>query len=149
MPLIVCLPGGKNAGGESDALVNNGIDLMPSICEWTGAVLPNGRRGKSFAGAAALEDEGPEFIITETNFKQTSGTAGWMVRTPKYKYVLYDKGLYREQLFDMETDRGETINLAVESAYAPVIEQMRSRLRNWLQTTPGPERRRHLKAIPE
>ena len=149
VPLIVCLPRGKNAGEVSNALVNNGLDLMPSVCEWTGAVLPDGRRGKSFAKAAALEDDGQEFIITETNFKQTSGTAGWMVRTPKYKYVLYDKGLYREQLFDMETDRGETINLAVESAYAPVLEQMRSKLRNWLESTPGPERRRNLKAIPE
>lgn len=149
VPLIVCLPKGKNAGEVSNALVNNGLDLMPSVCEWTGAVLPDGRRGKSFAKAAALEDDGQEFIITETNFKQTSGTAGWMVRTPKYKYVLYDKGLYREQLFDMETDRGETINLAVESAYAPVLEQMRSKLRSWLESTPGPERRRNLKAIPE
>ncbi len=149
VPLIVCLPKGKNAGELSNALVNNGLDLMPSVCEWTGAALPAGRRGKSFAKVAALEDDGQEFIITETNFKQTSGTAGWMVRTPKYKYVLYDKGLYREQLFDMETDRGETINLAVESAYAPVLEQMRSKLRSWLESTPGPERRRHLKAIPE
>ncbi len=149
VPLIVCLPDGKNAGEVSGALVNNGIDLMPSVCEWTGAALPDGRRGRSFASAAALEDSGPEYIITETNFKQTSGTAGWMVRTRKYKYVLYDKGLYREQLFDIGSDRGETVNLAVESAYGPVLEQMRSILRRWLETTPGPERSRHLKAIPE
>ena len=149
VPLIVCLPGGKNAGKTTEALVNNGTDLMPSVCEWTGAKLPAGRRGRSFAGAAALKDDGPEHIITETNFKQTSGTAGWMVRTAKYKYVLYDKGLYREQLFDISADRLETVNLAVESAYKPVLEQMRSILRRWLETTPGPERRRHLKAIPE
>ncbi len=149
VPLIVCLPGGKNAGRTTEALVNNGIDLMPSVCEWTGATLPAGRRGRSFAEAAALKDDGPEYVITETNFKQTSGTAGWMVRTGRYKYVLYDKGLYREQLYDISSDRLETVNLAVESAYAPVLEQMRSVLRRWLETTPGPERRRHLKAIPE
>lgn len=149
VPLIVCLPGGKNAGKTTEALVNNGTDLMPSVCEWTGATLPAGRRGRSFAGATALKDDGPEYIITETNFKQTSGTAGWMVRTAKYKYVLYDKGLYREQLFDISADRLEKVNLAVESAYKPVLEQMRSILRRWLETTPGPERRRHLKAIPE
>ncbi len=149
VPLIVCLPKGKAAGKVSSALVNNGIDLMPSVCEWTGASVPAGRRGRSFAEAAALQDEGPEYIITETNFKQTAGTAGWMIRTGEYKYVLYDKGLYREQLYDMRGDRLEMVNLAVESAYAPVLEQMRSILRHWLETTPGPERRRHLKAVPE
>ncbi len=149
VPLIVCLPNKKNAGETTRSLVNNGIDLMPSICEWTGAELPQGRRGRSFAEAAEQKDEGPEHIITETNFKQTSGTAGWMVRTSKYKYVLYDKGLYREQLFDMESDRSEMVNLAVENSYLPVLEQMRELLRNWLETTPGPERKKHLKAIPE
>ena len=29
VPMIVCLPGGKNAGTVSDALINNGTDLMP------------------------------------------------------------------------------------------------------------------------
>lgn len=149
VPLIVCLPGGKNAGKTTPALVNNGIDMMPTVCEWTGAKVPEHRPGRSFASASALKDDGPNFIITETNFKQTSGTFGWMVRTAQYKYVLYDKGRYREQLYDMTSDRLEMVNLAVESAYAPVLEQMRSALRHWLETTPGSERRRHLKAIPE
>ncbi len=149
VPLIVCLPDGKNAGKTTSALVNNGIDMMPTICELTGAKVPAHRPGRSFASASALKDDGPDFIITETNFKQTSGTFGWMVRTAQYKYVLYDKGRYREQLYDMSSDRLEMVNLAVESDYAPVLEQMRSALRHWLETTPGPERRRHLKAIPE
>ncbi len=149
VPLIVCLPGGKNAGRTTAALVNNGIDMMPTICEWTGAELPGHRPGRSFAAASALKDDGPDFIITETNFKQTSGTFGWMVRTARYKYVLYDKGRYREQLYDMTSDRLEMVNLAVESAYAPILDEMRAALRHWLETTPGPERRRHLKAIPE
>ena len=71
-----------------------------------------------------------------------------MVRTPRYKYVLYDKGLYREQLYDMENDRGETVNLAVESRYEDILNQMREILRNWLKATPGPNRNNHLKYIP-
>lgn len=38
------------------------------------------------------------------------------MRTPRYKYVLYDKGLYREQLYDMVNDRGEMRNLAIEKS---------------------------------
>ena len=72
-----------------------------------------------------------------------------MVRSSRYKYVLYDKGLHREQLYDMSSDRLEMVNLAEESAYAPILAQMRTVLRNWMETTPGPDRKRHLKALPE
>ena len=149
VPMIVCLPGGKNAGKVSEAIVNNGIDLMPSICEWTGAELPHGRQGVSYKDAAEEGAAGQPFIVTETNFNQTAGTLGWMVRTPKYKYVLYDKGQYREQLFDMSEDRLEMRNLAVESKYRDVLLEHRAILENWLKTTPGPDRQRHLRFIPE
>ena len=149
VPMIVCLPGGKNAGTVSEAIVNNGIDLMPSICEWTGAELPYGRPGVSYKAAAEQGAAGQDYIVTETNFNQTAGTLGWMVRTPKYKYVVYDKGQYREQLFDMENDRAEIRNLAVESKYRDILLEHRGILENWLKTTPGPERARHLRFIPE
>ena len=148
VPMIVCLPGGKNAGTVTDALVNNGIDLLPSICDWTGAEVPHGRPGESYRAIAEDGSQGQEFIVTETNFNQTAGTLGWMVRTPRYKYVLYDKGQYREQLFDMENDRGEMRNLAVESKYHDEVLRHRAILENWLKTTPGPERQRHLRFIP-
>ena len=149
VPMIVCLPGGKNAGKVSEAIVNNGIDLMPSICEWTGAELPHGRQGVSYKDAAEKGAAGQPFIVTETNFNQTAGTLGWMVRTPKYKYVLYDKGQYREQLFDMSEDRLEMRNLAVEAKYRDILLEHRAILENWLKTTPGPDRQRHLRFIPE
>ena len=149
VPMIVCLPGGRNAGTVTDALVHNGIDLMPSICEWTGAQMPAGRCGASYVDVAENGASGQDFIVTETNFNQTAGTLGWMVRTPQYKYVLYDKGQYREQLFDMSEDRGEMRNLAVESKYSNVLLEHRAILENWLKTTPGPERQRHLRFIPE
>jgi hypothetical protein len=91
---------------------------------------------------------GQDYIVTETNFNQTAGTLGWMVRTSRYKYVLYDRGQYREQLFDMETDRGEMRNLAVESKYHDEVLRHRAILENWLKTTPGPDRQRHLRFIP-
>lgn len=149
VPMIVCLPGGRNAGTVTDALVNNGIDLMPSICEWSGASMPEGRPGISYVDVVAKGAEGQEYIVTETNFNQTAGTLGWMVRTPKYKYVLYDKGQYREQLFDMSEDRLEMRNLAVEAKYRDILLEHRAILENWLRTTPGPDRQRHLRFIPE
>ena len=149
VPMIVCLPGGRNAGTVSNALINNGIDLLPSICDWAGAKVPHGRPGVSYRDAAEKGASGQPFIVTETNFNQTAGTLGWMVRTADFKYVVYDKGQYREQLFDMTADRGEMRNLAVESKYRDVLLEHRDILINWLKTTPGPDRARHLRFIPE
>lgn len=134
VPFIVCLPGRKNAGTVSDALINSCIDLMPSVCDWTGAEMPEGRHGLSFRSIAEKGAEGPQYIVTETNFNQTSGTFGWMVRSAKYKYVLYDKGQYREMLYDMDSDRGEMRNLAVEARYKDIVKEHRAVLENWLRT---------------
>lgn len=152
IPLIVCLPGGKNAGKVLPQLVNNAVDFMPSVCDWAGIDVPSGRQGVSFRGIAEAgipERVHQPYVVTETNFNQTSGTLGWMLRTPRYKYVLYDKGKYREQLFDMETDRGEMRNLAVESAYAEVLDQHRALLKEWMKKHPAPRRGKHIGLIPE
>lgn len=147
VPFIVCLPRGKNAGTVLPQLINNGVDLMPSLCDWAGAEVPEGRSGKSFRKVAESGDaQTPfrEYVVTETNFNQTAGTLGWMVRSPKYKYVLYDKGRYREQLYDMESDRGEMVNLALDARYAEILQEHRAMLEEWMKTHAA----RHLRHIP-
>ena len=52
-----------------------------------------------------------------------------------HKYVVYDWGRYREQLFDLNTDPGEMVNLATSSHFAPLLASMRSYLRQWCQET--------------
>lgn len=140
IPLIVCVPGNKkNAGKVSEALVNNGIDLMPSVLDWGGAGKPAWCKGESFRYAAEnpAAESVQEFVVTETDFAQTGGTKGWMLRTPRYKYVLYEAGANREALYDMANDRLEMRNLAVESAYKPVVEEHRRLLSRWFAENPG------------
>lgn len=152
IPFIICLPGGRNAGKVLPQLVNNGTDLMPTVCDWAGAEVPAGRSGLSLRDVAESGDAAHSFrdyVVTETNFNQTAGTSGWMVRTARYKYVLYDKGLYREQLYDMENDRGEMVNLAVDSRYRHIVEEHRTMLREWMQTHPGPRNASMARFIPE
>lgn len=151
IPFIVALPGGKNAGTVLPQLINNGEDLMPSICDWAGAELPAGRQGKSFRQVAEKGDPAAshhEYVVTETLFNQTAGTQGWMVRTPKYKYVLYDAGKNREMLYDLEADPGETRNLAVESRYKAEVERHRAMLRQWMKSRPLNGKKSPLAVIP-
>ena len=153
VPFIVCLPGGKNAGKVLPQLVNAGVDLMPSVCDWGGAKVPAGRKGVSIRPIVEKGDAaapGQLYIVSETAFTETGGgTVGWMVRTADYKYVLYNMGLYREQLFDMKSDRGEMRNLAVEQKYRDVVKQHRALLEEWMKNHPVNGKTPDLRYIPE
>lgn len=140
IPYIICLPKGKNAGNVSELLINNGPDLMPTVCDFAGIATPKHCQGRSVRPYAEHPEQQPsdsDYIVTETVFAQTAGTLGWMVRTKDYKYVLYDTGRYREQLYDMRTDRGEMRNLAVEHKYHDILVRHRSLLRKWMNNHPS------------
>lgn len=135
VPLIVTLPGKKHAGKRLPQLISNGVDFFATICDWTEAIAPKHSDGTSFrAVAEAGNPQNPhqEYIVTETQF-DGGKTRGWCIRTDRYKYVLYDKGRYREQLFDMQADRGEMRNLVVESVYKKELQKHRDILRQWME----------------
>ena len=49
-----------------------------------------------------------------------------------------DRAPYGEALFDLTFDPNETNNLAADPAHAPVLADMRSRLRRWMEETDDP-----------
>lgn len=151
IPLIVTLPGFKHAGKVMPQLINNGVDFYASICDWAGIELPEDKSGISFKSLALEGDstaEHQKYIVTETLFDKGKGTRGWALRTGRYKYVLYDKGRNREQLFDMETDRGEMRNLAVEKKFHDVLVEHRGLLKEWMDKHHTPQVRAQLHLIP-
>lgn len=136
IPLILCY-GSKNTQTENKDwhLVSNGLNLLPTFCDYAGIHTRDQLPGRSLRpileGRPA--DEWDDQIIVETwPFQGDPGkTLGRVVRTEKYKYIIYNWGRYREQLFDMETDYGEMINLAVNDKYANILNDHRNRLRKW------------------
>ena len=100
-----------------------------------GISLPGNLHGvsfKSLAESADPQQAHQPYVVTETTFDK--GIArGWALRTSRYKYVLYDKGLYREQLYDMVNDRGEMRNLAIEKKYQKILLQHRVYLNEWMK----------------
>lgn len=72
-----------------------------------------------------------------------------MVRTPRYKYVLYEAGAHREMLFDMDSNRLEMTNLAVEVRYADVLRLHRDLLRQWMQRNLRGEAEPSVRFIPD
>lgn len=134
IPLIITLPGKKNAGKRLPQLISNGVDFFATVCDWTTAKVPKSTAGRSFR---KIVEEGntqkshQKYVIIETRF-DGSKTRGWVVRSEHYKYTLYDKGRYREQLFDMQKDKGEMRNLVMENSYQDELQKHRNILEEWM-----------------
>lgn len=135
VPFMISFPDGYKAGTVLSQLVNNGIDFYASVCDWAGVSPIEGTSGVSYrklVEAADADMKHQENIVIETTFDKGTSSRGWCVCSEKYKYIMYDKGRYREQLYDMEKDRGEMRNLAVEAAYKDELYKYRTILSKWM-----------------
>jgi iduronate 2-sulfatase len=54
---------------------------------------------------------------------------GYSIRTAEYRYTLWNDGADGEQLYDMQSDPGETTNLAAKPEYADVVAKLKERVR--------------------
>lgn len=135
VPMIVRPPGGVEAS-TSDTLVNNSIDLMPTILDYAGVEAPEGMAGRSLRPAVEGNGDGPDDVFLQTRFwaPHSHGTLGRAVVGRKWKYVVYQWGAHREQLFGLENDPGEMVNLVDFHGAREVLTERRSTLKQWADT---------------
>jgi arylsulfatase A-like enzyme len=134
IPFIISKIGQWKARTD-DQLVCNGIDIIPTICGFTGTKIPSSLKGTDLSKRIAnpwakLRDT----LVIETDFADNErllGIKGRAVITKDYKYIVYDQGKIREQLFNLQSDPGEMNNLAVKSSSKQKLQQMRLYLKNW------------------
>lgn len=127
---------GVTKSGVSDCLVNNGIDLMPTICDYAGADVPKGCHGESLRKVAAGSgDIDREYVVSSTHFVQDIRAdgepidmQGRMVRSDRFKYYIFDQGRQPEMLIDMVNDPGEMVNIACDSTFKDVLSRHRGYL---------------------
>jgi len=141
IPMLVSAPGGRR-GAVDHHLVAMNVDLIPTLCDYANRDLPAGLRGQSIRplveGRPA--DSWREAVYCETEFggfgiDSTTGVKGRMVRTDRYKYVIYSEGDDREQLFDMNADPGEQHDLSQDPRHSDALAQHRRLLSDWRQQT--------------
>ena len=142
IPLIVCAPGARAGTVVVEPLVSNGLDLYATFCDYAGVTPPPDLRGRSlrpFVEGRPVTGWRDQLVIA-TVFDGGRGydTQGRALRTPQHKYVVYDRGQYREQLFDLAADPGETVNLAVEARCHGLLQECRQRLAAALRETGDP-----------
>lgn len=144
---------GRTPPGVSDHLVNNALDVLPTLCGFAGVEAPPNAPGVNLA-PLALGDADPlalggadampprPYVVSENHMVQCEPVDGrhWtpqgrMVRSDRYKYCVYSEGTRRESLVDMEADPGEMVNCAGDPALRDVLHRHRGYLRDHAQRT--------------
>ncbi len=141
VPLIINWPGRVPSNRVLPRLINTGVDLLPTFCEAAGIAIPPELPGTSFWSAATASQKNtpdPEFIISCARFIQGAEIDGEkpeaearMIRSDRYKYIAFDRGDFREMLFDLQNDPHETRNLARDPAATGILAERRRRLRQF------------------
>ena len=126
IPFAARLPRGAR-GKVYDSFVSN-VDICPTVLDYAGLPMIEPMHGLSML--PLLRGEGPEsrrdFAFTQFHGYETSLCTQRMLRTRKYKYCYNPMDL--DELYDLEEDPDELVNLAVEALMQPVIEELRRKL---------------------
>lgn len=149
VPLIVSWPGHLPEGKVTDALTEY-MGLWPTLNELAGLPAPESTTLVPFEGAAERTDarsfanlcrdpDGPRPEAAFSEFALRTAMPQYMVRTDRYKYV-YNEGSMCE-LYDYESDPGETINLIGRPDMKRVVDDHRERLLAWYDPARNPFRK--------
>ncbi len=152
-------------GGRVVAGMVSQIDLFPTLCDWLGIPAPAWLEGRSVLPLVRGDaDEVNEEIHTEVNWHAAYEPMRG-VRTQRWKYIRRfdgrrrpvlpncddspskavwmshgwgDDPVHEEMLFDLAFDPNETRSLAADPGHGPVLDDMRRRLRAWMEATADP-----------
>lgn len=125
--------------GTALRLVNTGIDLMPTLCDYAGITQPSRLHGLSVRDG---ETDPRRYVVVSNKMVQgvpvdgrRPTPTGRMLRAQRYKYCAYNEGKRRESLVDLQTDPGEMVNLAGDSHYTVILNEHRAMLKEWCSET--------------
>ncbi len=144
----------------TDALVEL-VDLTPTVVEMTGIELSYVQYGKSLVHVLAGDDEHKDAVFCEggrplgdtyamelghsdphdpyyprLHIQQSEDgqhTRATMIRMGNLKYVM--RQLEKDELYNLETDPDELVNVIDDPQYAHDIEKMKLRMLEWYQDT--------------
>ena len=133
IPLIISQRGTTHEGTvNATDVVSNGLDLLPTLCDYAGIDPPGDLHGTSLRPLA--ESRGSDCWRSSIPVESKFGRA---VVSSGFKYVLYEQGAYREQLYDLRRDPGETRNAAHDKVNQDVLKRMREEYEHQFSSEQG------------
>ncbi|HEX5442839.1 MAG TPA: sulfatase/phosphatase domain-containing protein, partial [Pirellulales bacterium] len=108
------------------------VDLYPTLADLCGLKAPDYLDGVS--QRPALDD--PSRSVKKAAFTQIRRgpkVSGYSVRTDRWRYTVWTGGQGGEQLFDMQADPGELVNLAGDPKQAGVVKELKELLHHYEQ----------------
>jgi arylsulfatase A-like enzyme len=145
VPLIVSAPGQPGRGKKAAGLTEL-VDLYPSLCEICDLPRPPGLEGSSFL--PIFED--PERLWKRAVFSQypreipgAGPGMGRSMRTRRYRYTEWrgeSTPYLATELYDYETDPGETTNIAGRPQHISLVNGLAGMLHDgWRSSLPPTE----------
>lgn len=170
--LIMRGPGGFTGGKVIDSMTSH-LDIFPTLCDLLDIEPPAWLRGASLLPLVRGEvDAIHEDLFFEVNYHAAYEPMR-AVRTARWKYIKRFSGRAtpvlpncddgesksvwldhdwkehptpEEELFDLVFDPNESNNLAADGNYRDILNEMRNRLRLWMQDTNDPLLNGHVEA---
>ncbi|MHB8898025.1 MAG: sulfatase-like hydrolase/transferase [Thermoguttaceae bacterium] len=107
-------------------------DLYPTVCDLAGVAVPDSVEGRGLV--PAIHD--PNVCIYDRVYGHFRDVQR-MVRTDKWKLIHYPQ-VGRYQLFDLENDPLEKVNLYGRPCYATIVADLRLKLEAWQKEVGDP-----------
>jgi arylsulfatase A-like enzyme len=127
VPLVIAGPG-IPAGRRNESLCCL-MDIAPTICDLAGVPLPTATAARSLATAAATGR-----LIAREETVSAYRDCQRALRTRDWKLILYNvNGVRTTQLFNLNADPGETLNLASDLRHVKLAAALRETLARTLK----------------
>jgi arylsulfatase A-like enzyme len=122
IPFMAMWKGKIPAGRVNDThLISNGLDLLPTLCDYAGIKGVADPRGRSLR---------PLFENREVPWRETLGVESeigrMVVDREGFKYIRYDAEGLEEQLLNLKKDPYETTHFTTDPAYSEKLDHLRS-----------------------
>jgi N-acetylglucosamine-6-sulfatase len=136
VPMLAWAPGLIAPGTTIDEMAFN-VDIAPTLLEAAAVKPPVTMDGRSFLPllrGRKIDGWRNDFVYTyywEYNYPHTPTV--FALREGRYKFMFYHGLWDRNELYDLETDPIERVNLIDDSAHAGRVEAMKTRLFDQLE----------------
>ncbi len=143
VPLVARWPKVIKPGTRVEQMVSN-LDMFRTVLGALGVSPPEkcAARGVDFSPLLRGESLEPREAVFGQYDLHNNGLAYLrMMRTSRYKYVRHFRTNFMDELYDLQTDPGETRNLIRRTAapqHAAVLKQMQEKLQAWQESINDP-----------